>query len=262
MDVSSSLAPPSIPRVRIVAAGVDACAQDQMTQMVLRWAVHRESRYACFCNAHMLIEARDDAGFRAVVNDADLVLPDGRPLVWMLRRLGHRNQQQVRGPDAMRVISGAAAVAGIRVGFYGSVDSVLETIIERAARDFPGLQVVYRYSPPFRPLTDEEDAAVVDAINESSAAVLFVGLGCPKQERWMAEHRGRIRAVMLGVGAAFDLYAGRVKEAPRWVSRSGLEWAYRLGREPRRLLGRNLRTSPRFAWLAFRQLVAGGDNLR
>lgn len=258
MDASTDGMPQVPPRIWLVAAGVDACSPEQMRRTVVDWAGRRESRYACFCNAHMMMEARDDAGFRSILDRSDLVLPDGRPLVWMLRRLGHRQQQQVRGPDAMRMLSAAAVASGIKVGFYGAVNSVLEAIVARATFDFPGLQVAYRHAPPFRALTEEEDAAVVDSINQSGAGLLFVGLGCPKQERWMAEHRGRVRAVMLGVGAAFDLYAGRVREAPRWVSRAGLEWAYRLRSEPRRLLGRNLRTGPRFAGLALRQVLSQG----
>jgi len=246
----------------IVAAGVDACCRQQMVEQVLAWAARRDSRYVCFSNAHMLIEARDDPGFASVLAAADLMMPDGRPLVWMLRATGTREQQQVRGPDAMRWLCEAAAARGVPVGFLGSTAEVLAAIRERASRDFPGLRIVFAHSPPFRALSAAEDAQLVEAINHAAPGLLFVGLGCPKQERWMAEHRGQVRAVMLGVGAAFDLYAGRVAEAPPWISRLGLEWAYRLAREPRRLLGRNLRTSPRFAAHALWQLLVGEPTSR
>ena len=243
------------PRLWIVASGVDGCTLAQMTEQVVGWAETAQSRYVCFCNAHMMCEAKDDDSFQGVLLQADLILPDGRPLVWMLRALGRQGQPQVRGPDGMRSVCQAAVTKDIPVGFFGSQDSVLDGILARAARDFPGLRVGYRYSPPFRPLTPDEDEAIIADINRSGVRILFVGLGCPKQERWMASHSGRIRAVMMGVGAAFDLYAGRVPEAPRWISRLGFEWAYRLAREPRRLLGRNLRTSPRFAAMAIYQLL-------
>lgn len=259
MDTNTTANPATFPRLRVVTSGVDACTHEQMTTLVLEWARERASCYGCFCNAHMLIEAVDDSAFQAIVTAADLVLPDGRAVVWMLRALGQRKQPQIRGPDAMRLLCAAAAAHGIKVGFYGSVDTVLDAIGAYAERDFPGLQISYRHAPPFRPLSPAEDEAIVAAVNESGVGLLFIGLGCPKQEHWMAEHRGRIKAVMLGVGAAFDFYAGRVPEAPRWISHFGFEWAYRLAREPRRLLGRNLRTSPRFAARAIMQLLTSRE---
>jgi len=163
---------------------------------------------------HSVMEAWDDPGFRQVLNAADLVTPDGMPLVWMLRRLGYPDQQRVYGPDLTLHVCEAAAREGVPVGFYGGVPEALETMVSKLRRLFPGLVVAYAWSPPFRPLTPEEDAQVVREIVESGARVLFVGLGCPKQERWMGEHRGRVPAVMLGVGAAFDFHGGRVRQAP------------------------------------------------
>jgi N-acetylglucosaminyldiphosphoundecaprenol N-acetyl-beta-D-mannosaminyltransferase len=223
----------------------------------MSWAAARQSRSVCYSNAHMLIEAKDDPGFARLLHDADLVLPDGRPLAWMLRILGSRGQQQLRGPDGMRLLLAHAAEAGMPVGFYGSTDEVLAGIMARVCREHPRLDIAYVHSPPYRELTPPEDSEVVERINASGARLLFVGLGCPKQERWMAQHRGRVQSVMLGVGAAFDLYSGRIAESPPWISRLGLEWAYRFAREPRRLLARNLVAHPRFAIEALMQLVAG-----
>jgi N-acetylglucosaminyldiphosphoundecaprenol N-acetyl-beta-D-mannosaminyltransferase len=135
----------------------------------------------------------------------------------------------------------------VPVGFHGGRPEVLDALVPALRARFPGLDVVYAVSPPFRPLTPDEDAQTVDDINRSGASILFVGLGCPKQERWMAEHRGRVRAVMLGVGAAFDMHAGMLRQAPRMLQRTGLEWAFRLAIEPRRLWRRYARHNPRFA---------------
>ena len=151
--------------------------------------------------------------------------------------------------------------AGLSVGFYGGRQEVLEAIKARAARDFPKLNIAYAYAPPFRELSEEEDAKVVAGINEATPDILFVGLGCPKQENWMAAHRGEVKAVMVGVGAAFDFYAGNLREAPEWLSNIGLEWLFRLAMEPRRLWRRYLFLNPRFMWLAARQLL-GRKNLQ
>jgi N-acetylglucosaminyldiphosphoundecaprenol N-acetyl-beta-D-mannosaminyltransferase len=177
------------------------------------------------------------------------------PLVWMMRRLGFPQQERVYGPDLTLRILEAAAQEGIPVGFYGSTPQTLERLLENLRRRFPALQVAYRCSPPFRPLTPEEDDAVVREMNASGTRVLFVGLGCPKQERWMAAHKGRVQAVMMGVGAAFDFLAGLKPQAPRWMQRAGLEWLFRLLSEPRRLWRRYFYHNPRFTVLALSQLL-------
>ncbi|MDR7588876.1 MAG: WecB/TagA/CpsF family glycosyltransferase [Armatimonadota bacterium] len=233
---------------------VDATSYADAAQRVLTWARAGESRYVCVATVHMVMEAYDDPGFRYAVNAADLVTPDGMPLVWMLRRLGFPDQGRVYGPDLTLHVCGAAARESVPVGFYGGHPDALDTLVRNLQARFPGLRVVYAWSPPFRPLTKEEDTRVVQEINASGARILFVGLGCPKQERWMAEHRGRVRAVMLGVGAAFDFHSGRVRQAPRWIQEAGLEWLFRLAMEPRRLWRRYAKHNPRFVALALAQL--------
>lgn len=211
----------------------------------------------CFATVHMTMEAYDDASYRAVVNSADLVVPDGMPLVWMQRRLGHPEAARVRANDLMMAALSWAAENGFSVGFYGSSDAVLKAITTRAARDFPRLSIVYAYSPPYRPVTVDEDREIVQRINSSDPDILFVGLGCPKQEIWMSNHRPELSSVLLGVGASFDFYAGTVPESPEWLGRLGLEWMYRLVKEPRRLWRRYLSTNPRFIFLALLQLWKG-----
>jgi N-acetylglucosaminyldiphosphoundecaprenol N-acetyl-beta-D-mannosaminyltransferase len=239
---------PSIPIAsRILGSPVHRTSHADATQLVLAWAAGGESRTVCLANVHMIMEAYDAPGFRAVLDAADLVCPDGMPLVWALRRKGAPQQRRVSGPYLTLALCAAARDAGVPVGFHGGRREVLDALVPALRTRFPGLDVTYAVSPPFRPVTPEEDADTVEDINRSGARILFVGLGCPKQERWMAEHRGRVRAVMLGVGAAFDMHAGMLRQAPRLLQRVGLEWAFRLAMEPRRLWRRYARHNPRFA---------------
>lgn len=242
-----------ISRVALMGVEVDCTSYEKATAEINNWAEKGESRYVCAANVHMVMEALDSARYREVVNSADLVTPDGMPLVWMLRWMGASKQQRVYGPTLMLWVAEAAAKR-IPVGFYGSTPEVLQRLNNALARRFDGLKVAYRFSPPFRPLAAAEDNQIVDAINQSGTRILFVGLGCPKQEEWMAEHRDRIRAVMLGVGAAFDFHAGTIRQAPAWVQDMGLEWLFRLTMEPRRLWRRYLKHNPRFACQALLQL--------
>lgn len=234
---------------------VDATSYGDASERVLRWAAERRSAYVCVANVHMAMEAADSQDFRRVVEESNLVTPDGRPLVWALRLLGVKHATQVRGTDLVAEVSDLAAREGVPVGLYGSTPEVLGELNEELKRRFPGLEVACVISPPFRELTAEEDEELTRKVVESGARVLFVGLGCPKQERWMAAHRGSIPAVMIGVGAAFEFYTGRIPQAPRWMQSAGLEWAYRLYREPRRLWRRYAWHNPRFVALLALQLA-------
>ena len=238
----------------VLGMRLDATSYDDATQRVLEWARVGEPRYVCAANVHMVMECHDSGDFRRVVNGAGLVTPDGVPLVWTLRRLGVEDQGRVYGPTLMLHVCAAAAQAGVPVGLYGAQPDVLETLQRNLTGRFPDLKVAYAYSPPFRPLTPEEDEEITGAIRGSGARILFVGLGCPRQERWMAEHRARLPLVMLGVGAAFDFHAGNVRQAPPWLQTAGLEWLFRLTMEPKRLWRRYLKHNPRFIYLTVRQL--------
>jgi len=203
----------------------------------------------------MIMESYDDPKFRAIVNGADLVAADGIPVIWISRCLGMRQQNRVFAPEVTLRICEMAARDGIPVGFYGSTPEVITDLQRNITRRFPALAVPFCYSPPFRPLTPQEDEESVSMINRSGIRILFVGLGCPKQERWMKEHRGRVSATMLGVGWAFDVLAGRSKTAPAWVQYIGMEWLYRLVLNPRKLWRRHLKHNPRFVILALHQLL-------
>jgi N-acetylglucosaminyldiphosphoundecaprenol N-acetyl-beta-D-mannosaminyltransferase len=195
-----------------------------------------------------------DSELRGIHNLAGLVTPDGMPLVWIGRLQGHRQMDRVYGPDLMLALCERSVPRGYRNYFYGGAASVPEQLAEGLQSRFPGLQVSGTYSPPFRPLTPDEDADVVTKINAAQSDIVWVGLGTPKQERWMAAHVGRIDApVLLGVGAAFDFHTGRLPQAPNWMRRSGLEWCFRLLTEPKRLWRRYLSNNPRFVALVLLQ---------
>ena len=225
------------------------------TSFVLSQSKNGAGGYLCAANVHMLMEAWDCPVFREIVNSADIVTPDGMPLVWLLRLKGYRNQQRVYGPTLMLHVLKRAAEENIPVGFYGGIPDVLEELIERMKSQISGIERFYFFSPPFHSLSPDEDNEICVEIQKSGVRILFVGLGCPKQERWMAEHRDRIPAVMLGVGAAFDFHAGRKSQAPSWMQKAGLEWLYRFLQEPRRLWKRYLIQNPRFVALAIADLL-------
>lgn len=238
----------------ILGMRIDELDGPSLLAQVQEWAVASASRYVCFSTVHGIMESYDDERLRALVNAADLVVSDGMPVVWVSRHRGLTWQQRVFGPDVTVCLCELAARHGIPVGFYGSTPEVLEDLRTNLVSRFPALTVAFYHSPPFRPLHQDEDDEIVRQINESGTRILFVGLGCPKQERWMAQHRGRIHAVMLGVGWAFDLLAGHSKRAPRWTQQIGMEWFYRILLDPKRLLRRHLKHNPRFILFVARQL--------
>jgi len=231
---------------KILGMRVDTVNYDIATQMISEWAQAHESRYVCVAAVHTVMEGHDHPEFREMVNAADLITSDGMPLVWSLRRMGVAGQQRVYGPELTLRLLSAAAEKGIPVGFLGSTSETLELLGKNVRQRFPGVQIAYAVSPPFRPISPEEDEMIVKEINDSAARILFVGLGCPKQEKWMAAHVGRVKAVMIGVGAAFDFIAGTKEQAPKWMQSIGLEWLFRLSQEPERLLWRYLYHNPRF----------------
>ena len=234
---------------------VDSTSYDDATNRILNWALSGEKRYVCVANVHMVMEANKHECFREIVNKSDLVTPDGMPLVWTMRMLGFNNQSRVYGPTLTLRVCEAASTSGLPVGFYGGCPVTIRYLVQNLSYRFPSLRIGYDCSPPFRSLKAEEDKAAIQRINNSGIKILFVGLGCPKQEHWMFNHLGKINAVMIGVGAAFDYHAGLKKQAPSWMMRIGLEWLFRLSHEPRRLWRRYLFNNPRFLYLVGRQIL-------
>jgi len=239
----------------VLEAFIDAVTWEEALGQITQWGAARESRYVCICNAHSVVTTTSDVEFKIAVNNADMATPDGAPIAWALRRLGHPAQERINGPDLMMKYLEQAERLGQSVFFYGSTESTLARLVTALNERFPALRIAGTHSPPFRALSREEDERIVEMINASGANVVFVGLGCPKQEKWMADHRGRVRAVMIGVGAAFDYHAGVIKRAPLWWQRNGLEWLYRLGSEPRRLFRRYTVTNTLFVVGFIRQFV-------
>ena len=236
---------------------VDAVEIPDVVAQMERWIGERRgSHYIAVTGMHGVTEAQHDAALKEVLNSADLVVPDGMPLVWLGRWRGYALRRRVYGPELMLEFCRATASKGYRHFFYGGAPGVAGELAGRLRRQFPSLQVVGTYSPPFRPVTPEEDAQVAHMICEARPDVLWVGLSTPKQERWMSEHRDRLDApVMVGAGAAFDLNTGRVKQAPRWMREHGLEWFWRLLAEPRRLWRRYLIGGAEFVWLVALELL-------
>lgn len=219
------------------------------------WSAVGESRAVYATSVHGTMEAHDAVEFREVLNRADLITPDGVPLVWVMRLKGARSQQRTYGPTLMLKVLEMAAGEKISVGFYGGEFSTLEKLVTRLKTMYPSLEIDYVFSPPFRALTHEETWQIRRDINTSGVRILFVGLGCPRQEKWIDAQRGHIPAVMIGVGAAFDFHAGVKPQAPAWMQKIGLEWLFRLVTEPRRLWKRYLHHVPRFIILATADLL-------
>lgn len=239
---------PSEPaRVDILGVRVSATTLLQALGTISSWIAAGKQRYVCVTGAHGIMESRQDATLRMIHNRAGLVTPDGMPLVWMSRLLGHPRTRRVYGPDLMRALTAMSAARGYRQFYYGGDVGVADELAAMLSRRYPGLDVAGTLCPPFRPLTPEEDAEVVARINAAKPDIVWVGLSTPKQEYWMARHVGLIDApVLIGVGAAFDFLAGRKAQAPLWMQRSGLEWLFRLTQEPRRLFRRYLWIVPGF----------------
>ncbi len=239
----------------VLGAPIDVLGWDDALARVAVWANQRESRVVCFCNAHAVVTYGRNAEFAQAIDSADLAAPDGAPVAWMLRLLGHAEQPRISGPDLMLACLAQAEINEHSVFLLGSSKPTLITLRKRLRARYPKLNMVGALSPPFRPLMPEEDARIVQHIQRSGAQIVFVALGCPKQEQWMAAHRGQIASVMLGVGAAFDFHAGAMRRAPRWMRRLGLEWLHRLAREPKRLTWRYLDTNTVFVLRALAQLL-------
>ena len=236
-----------IPRVDVLGVGVSAITMDDAVRAISGWILERRRHYVCVTGVHGVMESQRDPALLRIHNQSGLTTPDGMPLVWASRWAGAARVDRVYGPDLMLELCALAAEKGWRSFFYGGKQGVPELLTERLRTRYPDLAIAGTYSPPFRPLTDDEDAAVVERINAVRPDIVWVGLSTPKQERWMAAHVGRLDApVLIGVGAAFDIHAGLVPQAPRWMQRSGTEWLYRLTQEPGRLWRRYLSNNPRF----------------
>ena len=253
--LKSSKADKRLPTQNVIGFPVSTLSFSEQTDVILQWARAHLSKVVCVSNVHMLMEGHWRSSFAQVLLSADLLTPDGMPLVWMTSLMKRYAQERVAGMELMQALCQQAQAAGVSLFLLGSTPEVLSKVRQKLSDDFPDLKVSGMLSPPFRLLSAEENEAIADQINKSMAGLVFVSLGCPKQELWMHTHRNRVGAVMVGLGGAFSVYAGVKQWAPEWVRNLGLEWLYRLMQEPRRLWKRYAVTIPPFLWLAFKQIV-------
>jgi N-acetylglucosaminyldiphosphoundecaprenol N-acetyl-beta-D-mannosaminyltransferase len=244
-----------LPTQNVTGFPISALSFDAQVGVIIRWAQAGLSKVVCVSNVHMLMEGHWRSEFARVLLRADLLTPDGMPLVWLTSLMKGKPQDRVAGMELMLALCERSQSQGISLFFLGSTPEMLSQIRQKLSKDFPDLQIVGMVSPPFRELTHKEDESIVTQINESGAGMVFLSLGCPKQEQWMGKQKGRIKAVMVGLGGAFSVYTGEKRWAPAWVRKYGLEWCYRLAQEPRRLWRRYASTIPPFLWLAFKQVV-------
>ena len=239
----------------VIGFPVTAESFETKVDTMLGWAQQRLSKVVCVANVHMLIEAKHHMGFASILHRADMLTPDGMPLVWLTSWISNRRQERVAGMDILFSLCHKATEKNVSLFFLGSTPTILDRMQQRLNREFPELPIAGMEDLPFRPLTYEEDEALIHRLNNSGAGIVLVSLGCPKQERWMPAHKNKVNAVMIGIGGVFPVFAGAQKWAPAWVRKNGLEWLYRLLQEPRRLWKRYAKTIPLFLWLASKQLV-------
>ncbi|GAB4524114.1 MAG: WecB/TagA/CpsF family glycosyltransferase [Pleurocapsa sp.] len=244
-----------IKKVPIISTFIHSTSYEDACDRIQYWASNNLSCYIVAANVHVVMMGYWQRKYREILNRAALVTPDGMPLVWAMRLLGIKNQSRVYGPDLMLAWCDRAARLGMPIYLYGGKKSTLKRLKFNLKKQFPHLIIAGSHSPPFRSLTSTEEAEDIKRIYNSGAKVIFVGLGCPKQEYWMAKQRGKIPGVMIGVGAAFSFHSGEVSQAPRWLMKWGCEWLYRLSKEPKRLWKRYLINNPLFVTLLTWQLV-------
>jgi len=253
--MSQPLSYSDLPRFPVVDVHISALTFDRALGLIDGWIARRERHYVNVCTTHTVLECHDAPELAAIVNQAGMATPDGMPLVWLGRLRGHP-VERVYGPDLMLAVCERGQSRGYRHFFYGGAEGVAETLAARLRARFPRMLVAGVYSPPFRPLTAAEERDVAARINASGADIVWVGLGTPKQDYWVARFRPMLNAaVLIAVGAAFDFHTGRVRQAPHWMQRAGLEWFFRLTQDPRRLWKRYLLGNPRFVYLVTRQLL-------
>lgn len=229
-------------RLNILGVEVNAINMGQALETIHEWILTRDPNYVCVTPAHSIMDCYQNPELRPIFNQSGLTTPDGMSIVWILRLLGHKHVQRVYGPDFLRAVCKVSPERDYRHYFYGGAPGVAEELGHRLMNDYPGLQITGHYTPPFGPVSPEEDQRIIEYIRNADPDILWVGISSPKQEIWMAEHMEALDVpVLIGVGAAFDFLSGRKKQAPRWIQRTGLEWLYRFLSEPKRLWGRYIR---------------------
>ena len=240
----------AIPICNIMGVNIAAIDMDWLVDYLNRNVKNLSGDYICVSNVHTTVTAYEDQEYCKVQNGGIMAIPDGGPLSSVGQKRGFKNMKRTTGPSLMGEIFKISAAKGYRHYFYGSTDETLEKLYAALIDAYPGIQIAGMYSPPFRPMTEDEDKTIIERINETKPDFVWVGLGAPKQEKWMAAHQGLVEGLMIGVGAGFDYHAGNIERAPEWMQKSNLEWVYRLLQDPRRLFGRYWHTNTKFIWNA------------
>ncbi|MDD1416093.1 WecB/TagA/CpsF family glycosyltransferase [Dolichospermum sp. ST_con] len=242
-------------KINIIGSPVTALPFEVQINIILEWAMSKVSKVVCVANTHMLVESYWQPELSSVLKNADIVTPDGMPLVWMLKLMGAGTQNRVAGMDILLSLCKLAPLRDIHLFFLGADPMILDQMRKNLTQFFPNVTIAGMEPLPFRPLTAKEDEAIIKKIHDSGAGIVLVALGCPKQEFWMNQHKDKIQAVMIGLGGAFPVFADTHKRAPYWLRHLGGEWLYRLIQEPLRLFSRYGKTIPVFIWLALRQYL-------
>ena len=240
----------AIPICNIMGVDIAAIDMEWLVDYLNRNVKNLSGDYICVSNVHTTVTAYEDQEYCKVQNGGIMAIPDGGPLSSVGQKRGFKNMKRTTGPSLMGEIFKISAAEGYRHYFYGSTDETLEKLNAVLAESYPGMQIAGMYSPPFRPMTEQEDEAIVERINETNPDFVWIGLGAPKQEKWMAAHQGRVNGLMVGVGAGFDYDAGNIERSPEWMQNRNLEWLYRLIQDPKRLFRRYWHTNTKFIWNA------------
>ncbi len=245
---------------RILDTNINVTSMQETVEYIIENLEALRGSYICVSNVHTTVMSHDDESYNRIQNSAAMALPDGKPLSVVSRKRGFLDAQRVTGPDLMGEIFALSGRMPLKQYFYGGKEETLQLLAEKLPKKYPGIPIAGMYSPPFRPLTEEEDTEMIRRINESQPDIVWVGLGAPKQERWMYDHRDKIHAVMIGVGAGFDYHAEVIKRAPAWMQKCSLEWLYRLMQDPGRLFKRYFVTNIKFIFLIIMESISGKNH--
>lgn len=237
-----------IPTCNIMGVEIAAINMNWLLKFTDKYIKKLSGDYMCVSNVHTTVTAAEESEYMAVQNGGIMAIPDGGPLSTVGRKRGYNKMARTTGPSYMGEVFKISAEKGYRHYFYGSTEETLEKLYGTLSEQYSGIQIAGMYSPPFRPTTPEEDEAIIKRINETNPDFIWVGLGAPKQEKWMAAHQGKVKGFMVGVGAGFDYFAGNISRAPMWMQKANLEWVYRLMQDPKRLFKRYFHTNIKFIW--------------
>ncbi len=240
----------------IIQTFIDAMDYSSATDKIITWSKEKKPRSVCLCNVHSCVTAYDNKLLSRALASSDMVLPDGAPIAWVMRRKEYKKQRRVAGPDLMLTVCNQAQESNIKICLFGSTEETLTILKENLITLYPALEISKAISPKFGEWRPQEEDQYIKSINDSDAGIIFVGLGCPKQEIWMINNKDKIHGVLIGVGAAFDFHAGAINRAPIFLQKLGLEWLHRLLSEPERLWKRYLFTNTKFIWLIFKSILA------